>query len=622
MADFSNLWDWISTDGAPAKASGGNPLYAALPAEARDQVRQQGMLGLAAGLLSDGGWSPVRRGLGTGLAAGLQNMQAGERAAMGQYLAGQAARAHDLQDKTTQIGMAQTLGQQNALRAAFGGRPITLGDINDPNQFQTLLTSLSNPMADGTAQASAPGPSYGGPIAPSDPAQPGAATMAARMNVGGAAPMGPGAPGAALLPAGGGGQVAAPAQRTGGGVGPYGGTWRDLYEQGYKLLRAGIPQYMTQGREMMKLAVENDPTVVAGVAQGKAGLVPDGRGGFTWQPGGIGDPGYQRSMEFAKAGGKSQGELPAELAKIGATGNQARQTAGYTENVKAGLDPYTYQVPDGNGGYITINTTRAGYQQSIGNGGTGSVPGKAEMGEVDKAMLPDLIKGVTSRQDAGRGANDALAATGELRAALNGLPTGGVGTSLTNEAAATFSRLGLDINAFLPPGYATDPTKYQIAAKNFNNLGMALARANFPGGRITNADLEMAIRATPNFWNNPEANKELLDNIEAINRLKVERATFDRRWLMNNGNRPSLRMEDDWNNHVAGLKGVPDVIKQGFQGYTDAAGSPTNAKAPEIKLPSGAINFARGPKGELAYQFRNPDGALYWGDAQGAPMRW
>ncbi len=618
MADFSNLWDWLSTDGAPAKASAGNPIYASLPAEARDQVRQQGMLGLAAGLLADGGWSPTRRGLGTGLAAGLTGMQAGERAAMGQYLAGQAARANDLQNKQSQIGLAQTLGTQNALRAAFGGGgPITLGDINDPNQFQALLANLSNPAAAGNGAGqgpgAAPGPAYGGAIVPNDPSQPGAASMAARMNAGGA-------PAAAGMPSGGVGPQAMPG--AGAGTGPYGGSWRDMYRQGQLLMRIGTPQYMTQGREMIKMALENDPGIVSQVAQAKGGLVPDGRGGFMPQSGGIGDPNYLRSTEFAKSSGKSQGELPAELAKIGATGNQARQTAGYTEGVKAGLDPYTYQVPDGNGGYITINTTRAGYRDQLAGTGGNSVPGRAEMGEVDKAMLPDLMRGIATRQDAERGANEALAATGELRSALNGLPTGGVGTTLTNEAAATFSRLGLDLNQFLPPGYATDPTKYQIAAKNFNNLGMALARANFPGGRITNADLEMAIRATPNFWNNPEANKELLDNIEAINRLKVERGTFDRKWLMNNGNRPSLRMEDDWNKHVAGLRGVPDVIKQGFQGYTDTTGAPTNAKAPEIKLPAGAVNFARGPKGEVAYQFRNPDGALYWGDAQGAPMRW
>ncbi len=624
MEALSSLWDWISGDQA-GKPGRTQSLYASLPEDARDAVRTQGLLGLASGLLANSGWSTTRPTLGAGLAAGLQGMQAGERGAMGQYMAGQMARANDLSNKQSQIGMAQQLGTTNALRAAFGtGGPVSLADLNNPEQFQAMLAQLSNPQA---------GAAGGGVDPAAGPAMPPGGAPPARMGVGPAGgPAGGGAgPGAAMPPAGGqpgpmrdggAGVPPGPAQGSaagqGGAPGAFGMSWQQMFLAGRMLMQTGSPQMMARGEKMMSMAVENDPSIVANVSQAREGLVADGQGGFMALPGSKGDPNYQRTMEFAKSSGQSQGQLPAELAKIGATGAQARQTAGYTEGVKASLDPHSYQVPDGNGGYITVNTTRSGYAGQVGEG----MPGRREMGEVDKAMLPDLIKGFTLRQEAERGANEALAATGELRHALSGLPTGGAGTTLTNEAAATFQRLGWDLNAFLPPGYATDPTKYAIAAKNFNNLGMALARANFPGGRITNADLEMAIRATPNFWNNPEANKELLDNIEAINRLKVERGTFDRKWLMNNGNRPSLRMEDDWNNHVGKLKGVPDVIKQGFQGYTDAAGQPTGAKAPEIKLPAGAVNFAKGPKGELAYQWRNPDGGLYWGDAQGAPMRW
>lgn len=248
------------------------------------------------------------------------------------------------------------------------------------------------------------------------------------------------------------------------------------------------------------------------------------------------------------------------------------------------------------------------------------IPGQVTLGPADQAMLPDLVKNLNERQLAAQGANDSLVSLGELRKALNGLPTG-PGTENANVASAAFQRLGIDINSILPAGVATDPVKYAIALKNINQLGMGLARSNFPGGRITNADLTLALTATPNFFNSPGANKELLGNIEGIQRLKIERADYDRQWLTQHGGQPSLSMEDSWKQHVMGMKNVPDLLKQGFLSFSDQAANPNAAKSPQIDLPPGAVNSGIGSDGQTYYTYKNPNGAGYYtGDKNGKPV--
>lgn len=300
--------------------------------------------------------------------------------------------------------------------------------------------------------------------------------------------------------------------------------------------------------------------------------------------------------------------IPAQMTVTGSDGNQ------YTVNTSA-------LVASQGGPKVTTAAAVPGSPTSgAPTVGPGASLGKQVLTPTQSAIMPDLAKGYGTRQLAGQAATDTLAMLGELRTGLDKLPTG-PGTGNINDAAAGLARIGLDINQVLPDSLKADPTKYAIAKKNVLQLGMALARQNFPGGRITNTDVTLALSATPNFQNNPAANKVLLDNIESIARLKIERSEFDNKWL-NSGKALSPQMETAWTQHVIGMKGIPDVIKQGYLSYSDQDANPTAPTAPKLNLPLGAINFATGSDGNTYYQYKNKTGGgFYTGDANGNPVK-
>jgi hypothetical protein len=233
--------------------------------------------------------------------------------------------------------------------------------------------------------------------------------------------------------------------------------------------------------------------------------------------------------------------------------------------------------------------------------------------------LGDLMATVQSE---GTDAAAALRQLNEVRGALNNLPTGPGATTL-NEASAALQRVGVDINRFLPEGLSTDPVKAQVATKNINELAMALAKSNFPGGRITNNDLDMAIRSTPNFFNVPGANKQLLDNIEAIQRLKVEKAQFFRAWARNHDGDLDYQAMDDWANHVQKVPNIPPLIKDGMMSFSDLLNRPSPlGNAGQMNLPPGAVNVGKRADGTVIYLYPNKNGAqgYYTGDERGNPV--
>lgn len=308
-------------------------------------------------------------------------------------------------------------------------------------------------------------------------------------------------------------------------------------------------------------------------------------------------------MARATATATAQGQLPSELTKIAATGNQQRQT----ETLKAAQTPTKITIPDpaNPGGYTEVNTNNLAASQ-----GSRGVPVLTDM---DKQLVPMLTTNVNDNAKAAGAARDSLTQLGELRKALVNLPTG-PGSENINDAAAAMQKFGIDINQFLPQGWQSDPTKYAIAAKNFNNLGMALARSNFPGGRITNADLTLALKATPNFANNPQANQILLDNIEAVQRLKIDRSEFDADWLKGYNGVPRLQMEQDWADKVKGMKNVPDDIKSSFYSFGDLANNPQAPQTPTMQLPKDAVSSAVNQQtGHAIYLYKGP-GGYFWGD--------
>ncbi len=334
----------------------------------------------------------------------------------------------------------------------------------------------------------------------------------------------------------------------------------------------------------------------------------------------LGAPEAGAEIAGRNAGAVVSAQLPSELQKIRAQGDQSRATEGF----KLSNTPTTIDVEDGNGG-----TTQATMSQAQAAKG---FLGKRSFGPVDALMMPDLVKGVADRQEMARKASESLADIGELRHALDGLPTG-PGTETFNDVAAAAQKVGLNINDWLPAEAATDPAKFQVALKNMSKLSGAMAASMQNGARFTNADLMLAARAIPNMMMSPDALKTVTDNIEQLQRLKIERANFDRRYLFNNKNTPSLAMEDQWQNHVQSLKDINSDIKQSYlgvtknvQGKNGVEAQPSGAEASKINLPSPlpdgstVANVLKDKRtGKTGFQWRKPNGSLYAGDEQGNP---
>ena len=198
-------------------------------------------------------------------------------------------------------------------------------------------------------------------------------------------------------------------------------------------------------------------------------------------------------------------------------------------------------------------------------------------------MISDFI----GEQQKGLGGyQDSLNQIGQLRKSLTEIPTGGA--TVTGAAANLqkfTQRFGIDLSQFLPKGLDVDPTKYDIANKAITQLAAAFARSNFPT-RITNNDMTIAIAATPNFGNTVDANKELLNNLESVARIRLAEAKFMRQrasQITKAGGTPDWTIIDDWTTALQQMKGISPALKSAFADndatLPSGVGTPTAAPA-------------------------------------------
>lgn len=260
----------------------------------------------------------------------------------------------------------------------------------------------------------------------------------------------------------------------------------------------------------------------------------------------------------------------------------------------------------------------------VGGGTTFTNPNSPAMINLNQGNVPKYMdvtgegvgKFINDKQAGVGGAAQALTMIHELREAMQGLPSG-PGTVSVNDASSFLSRFGVDINKVLPTGWQTDPTKEAIAQKNITQLAAAYAKSEFPT-RITNNDMQIAMQATPNLFNNERANNVLLDNLEAVQRLKLDEAKFYRNYAHEQpqGTAPDWTIIDAWHDHVKDLKGVPENIKQSYLGFNDLpAGTPgmgtTNGPSP-TNIPAWATRSGKDSAGKPVYE-RKP-GEWVYGD--------
>lgn len=242
----------------------------------------------------------------------------------------------------------------------------------------------------------------------------------------------------------------------------------------------------------------------------------------------------------------------------------------------------------------------------------GMSPGEKKQQEVTAEGIAKLV---SDKQNAIPGVAQSLNSIHELRGAIKNLPTG-PGTITVADAGSFLSRFGMDINKVLPNGWQTDPTKVNIAQKNITQLAAAYAKGEFPN-RITNNDMVIAMNATPNLWNNEKANDTLLDNLEAVQRIKLEEAQFYR----NSPDNKSFKVIDKWNDHLNDLSGVPDNVKQSYMSYSDLGKTPAlqgAAGGAATNLPEGAVRSAIGKSGTI-FQHKTQNG-YEWRDKNGNPL--
>jgi hypothetical protein len=334
------------------------------------------------------------------------------------------------------------------------------------------------------------------------------------------------------------------------------------------------------GAAIIQKAFDNDPSWQGQVAGAKA-TAENAVKPITVAPGAAVLPGWLIPT--------SPGAVPPQGAG-GATGAPPQQTAGGV--------PATGVASLPGGGFVNNNSpalvNMAGPRSSY-NTHTGEA----------------LAKWMSNVQQAGADAPLAIRQADELGGALQGMNTG-PGTQTVAEAAAALKKsTGLDVNKYLPEGMQLDPVQAQIAAKNITELSMVAAKSNFPGGRITNADLEMAVRATPNLFNLPGANKVLLDNIKQVQRLKIEQAKFFRDYEKQNNGELNYGVLDAWTNYLQDNKNIPDNIKTAFQSVSAAAQAGTSS--PMEGTPVGTSRVAVDPSGAKVFEV---NGAWQYSDGK------
>lgn len=363
-------------------------------------------------------------------------------------------------------------------------------------------------------------------------------------------------------------------------------------------------------------------------------------------PGGSADPSILARQKFAEATGTKTGELPFAITSV-KPGEAAIPSTG----IVGQQDPFGLRVPAPSP-VAQLQTPPQATTSPLSQGNPspagGTVAGSPGVGLVrlpsggfvntaspalvnltqgqtpayNEAIGKDVAKFITDKQLAATGAQQSLKAVGDLRAALEGLPTG-PGTESVNDAASFMQKFGVDINKFLPAGWQTDPTKSAVAMKNITQLATAYAKGEFPT-RITNNDMAIALQATPNFWNNPAANKQLLDNLEAVQRVKIEEARFYRQEAskFKPGTSPDWTILDKWDEHLHGLSGVPDTIKRSYMSFSELNANPAMGGDKQMDLPPNAVNYASGPHGQSGFVFKRPGGeGFYVGDKDGNPLK-
>jgi hypothetical protein len=366
-------------------------------------------------------------------------------------------------------------------------------------------------------------------------------------------------------------------------------------------------------------------------------------------PGGSADPTTLARQKFAEATGTKSGELPYSVTEIkpGAAGIPTASILGQTPD-PFGLRSYSPLLSGGTapgappapsaaptagpapsiGGSAPVAGSPGGGVQRLGTGGFMNTSSPAlinltqgQTPAYNEAVGKDIAKFIADKQAAIPGAQQSLKAVGELRQALDGLPTG-PGTESINDASSFMQKFGIDLNKVLPAGWQTDPTKSAVALKNITQLAAAYAKGEFPT-RITNNDMAIALQATPNFWNNPAANKQLLDNLEAVQRVKLEEARFYRQAAgqFPAGTSPDWSIIDKWDTHLQNLQGVPDAIKRSWMSYSELNANPNMGGDHQMALPQGAVNYASGPNGQKGFVYPKDGGGFYVGDETGKALR-
>ena len=273
-------------------------------------------------------------------------------------------------------------------------------------------------------------------------------------------------------------------------------------------------------------------------------------------------------------------------------------------------------------------------QQTENGGAVVSNPNSPALINLNQGNVPKYLedtgaavaKYINDKQATLPGVQQSLTNIAELRHALQGVPTG-PGTVNVNDASNFLSRFGLDMNKVLPQGWQTDPTKVNIAQKNITQLAAAYAKGEFPN-RITNNDMQIAMQATPNLFNTEGANDHLLDNLESVQRLKLDEAKFYRQYaadVQKKGQVPDWTMIDAWNDHVKDMKGVPNTVKQAYLSYSDLPGASAEVQGStgggSTNLPvRGAVRSAVGQGGHTIYQVKGPEG-YSWVDENGKPVQ-
>jgi len=284
-------------------------------------------------------------------------------------------------------------------------------------------------------------------------------------------------------------------------------------------------------------------------AESPTGFYRDQRGNLQVEPGGPADPSYLGRKSYAEGYGTSQGQLPADITKMGAQADQDIRKAGpiawaqaapqlwkdlRSQEGAARFDTVTIRNPDGTttikpklsafGGTPAGGLPDGGAGSvggfNVGGGAGGGISGPLQLTPEQEAYSKGLGEYGTSLRDASDSAKELNTRLDQMDVALQGFNPG---AGADNTAAMKRVVDGVATSLGYDGAFKDSLPSYQEFSKLATQYAAEQARKL--GAREAASVVQMMVNSNPNAALTPDAIKSMMGGLRAMNDYAIAKNT-------------------------------------------------------------------------------------------------